>query len=383
MKTKGLSNTLYSGVRPSAEVDTSPAEGLSFETALAGAMPVEAKDVNSMTTGEPAREPVAKVAGPPGSVAPVIHPLERSRGALSASEAAAAYARQAPREASAAQPAVPEGLEGMSDLAKYKDDQLLRNPGGDHYDLEKGVVVTDSKDQESFLGRVGKDLSDSFGNIKNFFQNILMGSKIRYRDEHNQIREATQRGMVGSICDFFKDMGSALSLGYWRPDGSEAPTGVAGRLGYVASKIKDAILGDIIHGVSSSVNRMGKNLVLAGWNLVEVVPDATLGNFEGGRKLTTTVFDNGQVAVEYLTDVMPTGEAWFRVHAWSLKELKAPVLYNIRMPESHPEDVRWRYVRNTPFRKTIETVGALLADVTAIGILGQTGPSGRQNKHTD
>jgi hypothetical protein len=112
---------------------------------------------------------------------------------------------------------------------------------------------------------------------------------------------------------------------------------------------------------------MAGDLVLAGWNLVEVLPDATIGNLESGRKLTTTLFDNGQVWVEYLTDIVPTGDAWLRVHAPSLQEFKLPVVYNLGMPEHFTGDTRWEYIRNTPFRKTIETIGALLADV-AIGL---------------
>jgi hypothetical protein len=40
------------------------------------------------------------------------------------------------------------------------------------------------------------------------------------------------------------------------------------------------------------------------------------------------------------------------------------------MPEHYTGDVRWRYVRNTPFRKTIETIGSLLADIVAVKIIG-------------
>jgi hypothetical protein len=226
---------------------------------------------------------------------------------------------------------------------------------------------------------VGKNLSDFFGNVKNFFGNLFMGSKIRYRDENNEIKEATTRGLVGTCVDFFKDLGSALSFGLWHPDSEKGPEGFTERLSFFGSKLKKAFLGDLVEGIPQSVNHMAKNLVLAGWNLVQVVPDATIGNFEAGRKLTTTIFDNGQVMVEYLTDVIPSGEAWFRVHAASLADLKPPVLYNLEMPEHSKGDTRWNYVRNTPFRKTIETIGTLLADIAAIALLGQTCVSTNQN----
>ena len=261
----------------------------------------------------------------------------------------------------------------------YKDDQLLRNPGGDHYYLEENRVSEDPKDRESFLSRLGKDVSDSFGNVKNFFGNLFMGSKFRYRDENNEIKEATQRGLVGTCVDFFKDLGSALTFGLWHPDDEKGPQGAMERLSYAGSKLKEALLDDLVEGIPQSVNHMAKNVVLAGLNLVQVLPDATIGNLEGGRKLTTTIFDNGQVMVEYLTDIIPSGDAWFRVHASSLLEGKVPILYNLQMPENAKGDARWQYVRNTPFRKTIETVGTLLADIAAIGLAGQTGFSTNQN----
>ena len=80
--------------------------------------------------------------------------------------------------------------------------------------------------------------------------------------------------------------------------------------------------------------------------------------------------------VEYLTDIIPTGDAWFRVHASSLKDLEVPVLYNLKMPEYVKGDNRWQYVRNTPFRKTIETVGTILADIASNRYV-------RTNRHLD
>jgi hypothetical protein len=276
-------------------------------------------------------------------------------------KAAAAYQQQAEPQ---------EAVSQMSDIQRYKDDQLLRNPGGDHYFLDQKQVIADPPGQKSFLGRLGKDLSGSFGNIKNFFGNLLFGSKFCYRDQHSQIQEATRRGVLGSLVDFVKDLGSALTLGKWRPDGAKEPHGVLERLGFAVSKAKEAFAIDLFHGVCGGVNRMGGNLVLAGWNLMEVAPDATLGNLPPGKKLTTTLFDNGQVLVEYLTDILPAGEAWLRVHAPSVKQRKFPILYNLGLPEHYHGDARWEHISNTPFRKTIETVGSLLADVAMVGTIG-------------
>ncbi len=264
----------------------------------------------------------------------------------------------------------------MTDWQKYKDDQLLSNPGGDGYYLTEKKVLADSKEQESFWKRIGKDLSDSFENLKKACKDLFWGSEIFYRDETGQIQEGKERGLLQSVVELFKDLGSALSFGAWRPDGEKEPEGFAERVGFFFAKMKETFFGDLLQGVGGSVIRIGEDLALAGWNLVEVIPDATIGNFEEGRKLTTTVFDNGQVAIDYLTDILPTGNAWLRVHSANFDDLndaKAPVLYNIEMPEHYVEDVRWKYVRNTPFRKTIETIGSLLADVAAIQWIGDTG----------
>lgn len=249
----------------------------------------------------------------------------------------------------------------------YKDEQLLSNPGGDEYNADGSARVTPEK--ESFFSRIGKDLSDAFGNVKNFFGDLFFGAKVKYRDEQGEIQETRQKGLVGSIVDLVKDVGSALTLGAWRPDGEEAPQGMAERLKFAGSKLKEAVAADLIEGVGGSVNHMAEDLVLAGWNLVEVLPDATIGNSKGGQKIITNIFDNGQVAIDYLTDIMPFGEAWLRVHSSDLlKNGTPPVMYNLNIPEHYDGDERWEYISNTPFRKKIETVGSILADIFAVGV---------------
>jgi hypothetical protein len=271
----------------------------------------------------------------------------------------------------------------LSDWEKYKDDQLLSNPGGDAYDFRGKRVIPEPQTPPPFWDRVGKDLSDAFDNLKNAFHHLLFGADFLYRDEHHQIQEASHVGLLGSVGEFFKDLASAFSLGAWRPDGEDAPDGLGDRAAFFFKKMKEAIFGDLVQGVGGSAARSGESLILAGWNLLEVVPDATIGNFEEGAKLTTTIFDNGQVAIDYLTDVIPTGEAWLRVHSPNLDDLgnvKLPVIYNIQLPERYGEDARWRYVRNTPFRKTIETIGSLLADVATVKVLGDTSFSSEGKK---
>jgi hypothetical protein len=268
----------------------------------------------------------------------------------------------------------------LSGLKKYCDDQLLSNPGGDHYYLKEKKVVDNPTDQQNLFGRIGKDLSDALDNIKNFYKDLFGGANILYRDQNNQIQDAAGKGLLGSVIDFFKDIGSASSLGIWRPDGETNPQGLVERLSFSLSKLQEALIGDLFNGVGGSLNHLSEDLLLAGWNLIEIIPDATIGNFEEGQKLTTTIFDNGQVVVDYLTDIMPTGEAWLRVRALNAKELKTPILYNLKMPEYFNGDKRWQYIRNTPFRKTIETIGSLLADIIILKLTGRfTSSSAKTN----
>lgn len=278
--------------------------------------------------------------------------------------AQAAYGKQL-----SSRPAAASVTDRASGWQQYKEDQLLRNPGSRTYGAEGEKIA--GKESVPFL--IGRDISGVVGNIRNFFANIFRGSTIFYRDEKNQVRKGHQTGLLGALGNFFRDLAGALSFGAYHPDRQKAVQGFENRLHYSVSKLKEAFLGDLVDGVPSSLNHMAQNAMLSGWRLAEVLPDAALGNFAPGRKLTTTIFDNGQVAIEYLTDIAPSGDAWLRVHACDWEKLSPPVLYNLKMPEHFSGDVRWRYVRNTPFRKSIETIGALLADGLTLGFLGQTG----------
>ena len=294
------------------------------------------------------------------------------------SQVISAYKAQPQLQASA-QPAA-QPTPKLSSVGKYVDDQLLSSPGGDRYeDLHEKKV--EPKVPHSFAKRVGKDLKDAFGNVRNFFTDLFFGSKFCYRDENNEIKEAKRKGLLGSVVDFFKDMGSAFSFGAWRPDGDEAPKGIGKRLAFSCSKFTKAIATDVFQNIPASVNHMAKDIALAAWNSVEVLPDATIGNIAAGEKLTTTVFDNGQVVGNYLTDITPGGDAWQRVHAFSFKELRPPILNNLQKPETGTQDPRWKTVRNTSFRKTIETVGALLADVLSFSFIKWINSSAQKTRH--
>lgn len=251
-------------------------------------------------------------------------------------------------------------------IAAYKEDQLLAHPGGDGIDLDAAEPRIGIRSGEGLFQRVGKDLRDALANVINFFQDLLMGSRYRYIDEDGRVETAQRKGLLGSIGEFFKDLASGLSLGHFRPDGEPEPVGILERVRFAWTKIfGEAVMDDLVFGVPSAALNMVDDAVLAAWNLVEVLPDATIGNLPGGQELVTRVFDNGQVLIDYVTDCLPTGDAWMRVHAyaWDDRGIAPPILYNIQLPERFSGDSRWHTVRNTPFRKAIETVGSLLADV--------------------
>ncbi len=69
-----------------------------------------------------------------------------------------------------------------------------------------------------------------------------------------------------------------------------------------------------------------------------------------------------QVLVDFVTDVIPMGEAGSRTRAFALKKgIKGlPLINNITSPEQGIKDENWKYVRNTPFRKAIESMATLI-----------------------
>lgn len=246
----------------------------------------------------------------------------------------------------------------------YKEDQLLSNPGGDYVFLNKTTgVIDNSYDHGKFTKRVGKDLSDAGGNFVNAIKDIGLGAKIKYVDKHGIIREGSKVGFVKTVSNFFKNVASGLTFGKYTPKGEEKPVGAIGRIKHFFSKIfKDAVVGDIVKGIPRSAIQVGEDLMFAGLNAIEVIPDATIGNFKAGRKATTTVFDNTQVALDFATDILPGGEAAGRTHSIKFnKGLKGlPIVNNITTPEKDASEQDWKYVRNTKFRKVIETISSLI-----------------------
>ncbi len=261
----------------------------------------------------------------------------------------------------------PEKLSKYSVLQQYrlyKEDQLLSNPGGDNFFLNKASGVIDNDyDHSKFSRRVGKDLTDAGSNLLNVVKDMGIGAKIKYVDNHGEIKEGRKVGFAKTLGNFFKNVASGLTLGAYTPGDEAKPHGGIGRTKHLFKKIfKDAIVDDIVMGVPRSMIYVGEDIMLAGLNTIEVIPDATIGNFKAGRKATTTIFDNTQVVLDFVTDVMPGGEASGRTRSFKLeKGLKGlPIIYNITTDEKEPIELNWRHVRNTNFRKVIETVSSLI-----------------------
>ncbi|MGR3292839.1 MAG: hypothetical protein ACUZ9M_02325 [Candidatus Scalindua sp.] len=246
----------------------------------------------------------------------------------------------------------------------YKEDQLMSNPGGDYFFLSKtGAVIDNNYDHSRITKRVGKDLIDAGNNLLNAVKDLGIGAKIKYIDQHGNIQEGRKVGLAGTVVNFFKDVASGLSFGLYSPEGEVTPQGVAGRVKHLFKKIfKDALIGDIVKGVPRSAIHIGEDIMFAGLNAIEAVPDATIGNFKAGRKITTAVFDNTQVVLDFVTDVIPGGDASMRTRSFKLaKGLKGlPIINNLTMPEEKQDEKDWRYVRNTSFRKVIETIPSLI-----------------------
>lgn len=270
----------------------------------------------------------------------------------------------------AAYPPAPAGgtLDFAAQVALYKEDQLLAHPGGDYYFLNRDTnVFNPAYDQSLFVNRVGKDLADVGENLLNMAKDLAMGSSFKYMGRDGKIKDGQRTGLLGTVKNFFEDLLSGLSFGAYVPAGEKAPQGVAASVWHFLKKVfYEAPVKDLLVGVPHAAINIFKGATFAAINLLEIIPDATIGNFEWGQKLTTSIFDNGQVAIDYLTDILPGGNAWLRVHAAGASgEIGPPIFYNLRTTEHGVEDSRWTTVRDTSFRKTIETIGSLLSDTVA------------------
>lgn len=253
----------------------------------------------------------------------------------------------------------------LGQVRMYRHDQLLSNPGGDYYINDNGTITYDpDTDLSSFTARVGKDIADSMSNFSNALKDIGNGAEYSYVDVDGKIATAKKTGLLGTMRNF---VGNVIDAFKRSPQTSDESPNVLQKLGHIGKKvILEGVVNDLILGIPKAVIDISEDTLLGVLNAIEVIPDATIGNTDIGRKITTGIFDNGQVVVDYITDVMPSGEAWLRTHSAGSRDdgLHIPVLYNITTPEQGLSDLRWAHVRNTPFRKTIETVGSIVADIS-------------------
>ncbi|MCF6150291.1 MAG: hypothetical protein E3K37_16755 [Candidatus Kuenenia sp.] len=249
-------------------------------------------------------------------------------------------------------------------LKMYKEDQLLSKPGGDYITLNKETNTIDyNSDQSKFSKRIEKDLQDAGENFINIFKDMGLGAPFKYVDSNGSLQEGEKVGFFGTIINFFKDIASGLTFGKYTPEGESVSTNALGATKHFFKKIfVDAVFKDIVVGIPRSAIHVGENAMFASINLLETIPDATIGNFKAGQIVTTAIFDNTQVLADFVTDVIPMGEANSRTHAFAFTEgLKGlPFIRNITHLEQQPNDENWKYVRNTPFRKSIETFATII-----------------------
>ena len=247
---------------------------------------------------------------------------------------------------------------------KYKEDQLLSKPGGDNFNVNTDNNVIDYKiDQSKFTVRVGKDLKDAGENFKNIFKDIGTGATIKYVDKDGNIKKGKKVGFVGTIVNFIKDMASGITFGKYTPEGEDVPDNALEATKHFFKKIfVEALFKDVVVGIPRSAIHVGEDAVFACINLAETIPDATIGNCKVGQMATTEVFDDSQVLIDFVTDVIPMGEAGSRTRAFTFKKgLKGlPIVCNITSPEQGMDDENWKCVRNTPLRKTIESVATFI-----------------------
>ncbi len=258
----------------------------------------------------------------------------------------------------------------MEQMKTYKEDQLLSNPGGDSIFVDAdGKVVNKGLEQNGFMERVGKDIKDAKGNLVNMLKDASYGSKFFYKGQDGGIKEGQKVGLVKTLENFFKDLFSGLSLSAYTPESENKPSGAPETAKHSLKKIfVDAVYNDAVVGIPRGLVQIVEDAALACLNLTEAIPDATVGNTKTGEIVTTKVFDDTQVALDFVADVLPGGNGRGRVYAFKFdKGLKGlPLIHNLTTPEQGTDEADFKYVRNTSFRKTIETISSIIPLGTAL-----------------
>lgn len=252
----------------------------------------------------------------------------------------------------------------IDQVKMYKEDQLLSSPGGDSIFVDaNGKVINKGIGQNSFMERVSKDINDAKGNFVNMLKDASCGSRFCYKAQDGEIKEEQRVGLAKTLENFFKDLVSGISLGTYTPGTEEDPLGAGETVKHSLRKVfVDAVYNDAVVGIPRGVVQIAKDAALVCLNLAETIPDATIGNTKVGETVTTKVFDNTQVALDFLTDALPGGKGRGRVYAFKLdKGIKGlPLIHNLTTPEQGADEADFRHVRNTSFRKTIETISSII-----------------------
>ena len=217
---------------------------------------------------------------------------------------------------------------------------------GDNFTINNGNGV----DQSKFTKRVGKDLKDAGENFKIYLRILALARQSNTLIKMAISRKGKKVGFAGTIVNFLKDMASGITFGKYTPAGEDAPDNALEATKHFFKKIfVDAICKDVVVGIPRSAIHVGEDAVFACINLAETIPDATIGNCKAGQMATTEFFDDMQVFIDFVTDVIPTGEAGSRTRAFTFKKgiNGLPIVYNITSPEQGMDDENWKYVRNT------------------------------------
>ena len=188
--------------------------------------------------------PVYSPDTPPSAIPALSSPEFLKTPPPKSLDVAAAYQRQAEQT---------DGAAHLSGFQKYKDDQLLRNPGGRNYYLDEKKVLEPSLEQ-SLWALIRKDFSDAFRKYQEFFRQHVSGDH-RFFTGTRKMKSSrdNKRGLLRTMGDFCRDLGERLEFRRMA-SGLRAgpPQGFKARFLYSVSKLKDAFIGDILTGVPSS-----------------------------------------------------------------------------------------------------------------------------------
>ncbi|MDY6862750.1 MAG: hypothetical protein SV062_07145 [Thermodesulfobacteriota bacterium] len=265
----------------------------------------------------------------------------------------------------------------ISQIKTYRREQLLGNPGGDGYNIDKALnkISPLRVTKTGFTGRIYKDLTDAGKNIMNCIKNLGTGANYAYMKSDNQVEEMSKTGFLQTIKNFCRHFLRGLTFGlYPSGKGKKVEVATSHRVIQAAKNIGRAIFVDIGRDIPKCGINLVEDIALCGLNTIEVIPDATVANLPNGEKVVNEIFDDTQVLINYLADVAPTGDAWMRVHSMEISKNRfiPPIIKNLTSKERDFENDYLKTVYNSKFRKIIETIGSLTGDVLFFNYFNRT-----------